>query len=275
MDLILINGKVVTMDSDRTIAEAVAIKDRKIVKTGKTDEILSLKDGSTKIIDLRGKMVLPGFNESHVHLLNYAYSLKKVDCSGAKSIDEIIERAKDYINKYKPKPGEWILGRGWNQILFDEKRELTRHDLDKISTEHPICFTRICEHAVAANTMAIKLAGVTRETPQPVGGHFDIDEKGEPLGMFRETARYMIYEIVPDASVEDIKEMLKDAANIAASYGVTSVQTDDFETFASKDYDKIIKAYKELAEEEALPVRVYEQCLLPQIDRLKKFLSQG
>lgn len=275
MDLILINGKVVTMDSDRTIAEAVAIKDRKIVKTGKTDEILSLKDGSTKIIDLRGKMVLPGFNESHVHLLNYAYSLRKVDCSGAKSIDEIIERAKDYINKYKPKPGEWILGRGWNQILFDEKRELTRHDLDKISTEHPICFTRICEHAVAANTMAIKLAGVTRETPQPVGGHFDIDEKGEPLGMFRETARYMIYEIVPDASVEDIKEMLKDAANIAASYGVTSVQTDDFETFASKDYDKIIKAYKELAAEEALPVRVYEQCLLPQIDRLKKFLSQG
>jgi len=275
MNLILVNGKIITMNNSNPRAQAVAVKDRKIVKVGNNDEVLALKNGHTTVIDLKGKTVVPGFNESHMHLLNYAYGLKKVDCSGARSVEEIIERVKEYIKQNKPKPGEWILGRGWNQIMFDDKRELTRHDLDKISTKHPICFTRICEHVVAANTMAIKLAGVTNNTDQPVGGHFDVNEKGEPLGIFKETARYMIYNIIPDASVEEIKDMLLKAARIASSYGVTSIQTDDFETFASKDFEKIIKVYNELVAEEAFPVRVYEQCLLPQIDRLKYFLNLG
>lgn len=275
MDLILINGKIITMDNDNPRAEAIAIKDNKIFKVGKNDEVLALKNNNTKIIDLEGKTVTPGFNDSHVHLLNYGYSLQKVDCSSAKSIDEIIKLGKAFIEKNKPKAGEWVLGRGWNQILFEDKRELTRYDLDKISTEHPLSFTRICEHITVANSKAIELAGITKDTPQPSGGHFDIDENGEPTGIFREAARYMIYEKIPDVSKEDIKKMLIDVSKIASSYGVTSVQTDDFETFASKDYQKIIEAYKELVEEKALPIRIYKQCMLPEIDRLKGFIDLG
>ncbi|WZL73894.1 amidohydrolase [Clostridiaceae bacterium 35-E11] len=275
MDLILKNGKIITMSKMKPRAEAVAVKAGRIIKVGTNDEILLLKEPRTKIIDLKGKMVIPGFNESHVHLLNYGYSLQKVDCSDAKSVEEIIERGREYIRMHQPKPGEWILGRGWNQILFKEKRELTRHDLDQISTKHPISFTRICEHATVANSKAIELAGVTKDTLQPLGGRFDVDENGVPLGMFRETARYMIYDIIPDASVEEIKKMLLKAANIASSYGITSVQSDDFEALPSKDFCKVLQAYQELTKARKLPVRVYAQCLLPSIERLKSFLDLG
>lgn len=275
MDLILINGKIVTMDNKNKKVEAVAVNNGKIVKIGNNAEVLELKDHNTKVIDLDGRTVLPGFNDSHVHLLNYGYSLIKVDCSNAKSIEEIIELGKKFIDTNKPKKGEWVLGRGWNQILFDNKRELTRFDLDKISTDHPLSFTRICEHITVANTKAIEICGITRDTPQPLGGHFDVDENGEPNGIFREAARYMIYENIPDVSKDDIKKMLIDVSRLASSYGITSVQTDDFETFANKDYGAVIEAYKELVAEKALPVRIYEQCLLPEINRLEGFLEAG
>jgi len=99
MNLILINGKIITMNNSNPTAQAVAVKDRKIVKVGNNDEVLVLKDGHTTVIDLKGKTVVPGFNDSHMHLLNYAYSLKKVDCSGARSVEEILERGKEYIKQ--------------------------------------------------------------------------------------------------------------------------------------------------------------------------------
>lgn len=275
MDLILINGKVITMDIKNTSAEAIAIHDGKISKVGKNEDILKLKDNYTKVINLEGKTAIPGFNDSHLHLLNYAYSLKKVDCSNAKSTKEIVELGKKFIEINSPKSGDWVLGRGWNQVNFENKKEITKYDLDKISTEHPISFTRICEHITVANSKAIELCGITKNTPQPVGGHFDVDENGEPTGIFREAARYMIYENIPEANKEEIKAMLMDVSRLASSYGITSVQTDDFETFASKNYSIILEAYNELVEGKSLPIRVYEQCLLPDIYRLKAFLEKG
>ena len=275
MELILINGKIARGENLKQFKEALAIDKGKIEKIGQNEDVLKLKDKDTRVIDLKGRTVLPGFNDTHVHLLNYAYSLTKVDCSGLRSIGEIIEEGKRFIKEKSLKKGEWLLGRGWNQVLFDDKRELNRYDLDKISTEHPISFTRICEHITVANSKALEICGIIKETAQPLGGHFDIDENGEPTGIFREAARYMIYENIPDVSKEDIKEMLTHVSKIASSYGLTSVQTDDFETFADKDYEKIIEAYRELVSEEVLPIRIYEQCLLPDIDRLKGFLGKG
>lgn len=279
MDLILFNGNIITMDKENAKVNAVAIKDRKIYKVGNDNEILKLKTKGTKLIDLDEKTVLPGFNDSHVHLLNYGYSLIKVDCSQAKSIEEIIKLGKEFIKKNKPKPGEWVLGRGWNQIMFDNqldnKREINRYDLDKISTEYPLSFTRICEHITVANSKALELCGINKDTPQPLGGHFDVDKNGEPTGICREAARYMVYENVPDVGKSDIKKMLADVSKLASSYGITSVQTDDFETFANRDYEVIIQAYKELVSEGVLPIRIYEQCILPEIDRLEGFLDAG
>lgn len=235
MDLAVINGNFITMNKNKPFVQAVGIKDNKFIKVGTNEEVLSLRKNDTKVIDLNGKTVTPGFNDSHIHLLNYAYGLTKVDCSDAKSIDEIIERGRKFIKENNIKPGEWVLGRGWNDVILKEQREITRYDLDKISTENPISFTRICEHITVANSKAMEVAGITKDTPQPLGGHFDVDEDGNPTGIFRENARYMIYDIIPDLEVEEIKGMLLDAAKIAVSYGVTSVQTDDFEALPGKD----------------------------------------
>ena len=275
MDLILINGNVVTMDTNNKKAEAFAVKAGKFVKVGTNKDVLELKDDNTEVIDLKGKTVVPGFNEAHMHLLNSGYNMHKIDLNGAKSIKEVIERSKKYISMKKPQPGEWILGFGWNQMLFEEKRNLTRNDLDQISTDNPICFIRVCVHSAATNSKAIEIAGITKDTPQPVGGKFYRDENGEPTGIFSETARYMIYDMIPDAGVNEIKEMIMDAAKVASGYGVTSVQTDDFEAMPGKDWRKVLKAYSELVEEGILPVRIYEQCLLPDMGRLKEFLDEG
>jgi predicted amidohydrolase YtcJ len=275
MDLILINGKIITMNASNPRAEAVAIKNGKFAKVGSNDTVLAFKSDNTEIIDLKEKMLVPGFNDSHMHLLNFGYSLQMVDLSGTKSIEEIIDRSKDFISKNNFEPGTWIKGKGWNQELFSEKRFPNRYDLDKISTEYPICFTRSCLHITVVNSKALELAGINKNTPQVEGGLFDVDEKGEPLGIFRENARQLIYDNIPDPSIEDIKNMILDASNLALSKGITSIQSDDFEALPGKNFENVIKAYKELNENGKLPIRIYEQCLLPHIDRLKTFLDMG
>ena len=133
--------------------------------------------------------VLPGFIDSHLHMYNLGVSLRSVQLHGANSIAECIERGKKYIKDYNPPKNTVISGRGWNDDYFlDERRMLTRRDLDLISTEYPIVFTRACGHALTANTRAIELAGVTKDTPQPDGGQFEIGEDGLPNGIFKENA---------------------------------------------------------------------------------------
>lgn len=275
MRLLLIHGHFITMDPKNPTAEGILIEGHRIKKIGQAQELLKLKDKHTRVIDLKGKTVIPGFNDSHLHLLNYAYGLGKIDCSQADSIDEILFLIQQRIKEKPIEKGSWVLARGWNSVLLGDQRELTRWDLDRISTDHPIVLTRICEHVVVINSKALELCGVHAGTPQPLGGVFDTDEKGEPTGVFREAARYMVYDRIPDASKEQIKEMLYEAARRASRFGLTSVQSDDFETFSGKDYGLIIEAYRELAAEKKLPLRVYLQCLLPDMNRLKAFLQAG
>ena len=276
MDRILINGKVVTMDKNRSIQEAVAIDKGRIVKVGTNEEILELKGENTDVIDLGGKLLLPGFNDSHLHLVGFGYTLQNVDLVGVKSIEEIIERGRAAIEEKKIEKGQWLRGRGWNHDYFIDKQVFpTRYDLDKISTDHPIVFTRACGHVLVANSKALELAGITKDSPQVEGGHFDLDENGEPLGIFRENAMELIYSCIPEPTVEDIKNMLKEAMAKANACGITSVHSDDFEALPGKNYENIIKAYKELKEEGNMTLRVYEQCLLPEIERLSAFIEKG
>ncbi len=135
--------------------------------------------------------------------------------------------------------------------------------------------TRACIHVVVVNSKALELIGVDKNTPHVEGGHFDIDENGEPLGIFRENARYLVYDNIEDPGVEEIKEIIIDASQNALSQGITSVQTDDFEALPGKNFENILRAYKELNENQQLPIRIYEQCLLPHMDKLNRFLEMG
>lgn len=270
-----VNGNVISVNEKGEKFEAFAVENGVIVKTGTSDEIKKYGEMGYEIRDLEGKTVVPGFNDSHLHLLNYAYSLTKIDCNGLTSIDEIIKQSRKYIKDRQVKPGTWVQGRGWNQVFLKENRPPSRDDLDQISTIHPIVFTRVCEHMVAVNTKALEVAGIDETTPNPVGGEIEKDENGRLTGMLKETARYLIYKIIPPKTVEEIKDMLEGAIRVASSYGVTSAQTDDFETFSDKDWRKVVKAYEELIAENRLHIRIYEQCLLPEINRLKDFLDSG
>lgn len=276
MDLLLVNGKIITVDNKNPIAEAVAIRDNRIERVGTTEDILALKTDTTKVVDLGGKTVVPGFNDSHMHLLNYGYALMQADLNFVESIDEINNRVSAYITKNQIEKGKWVRGRGWNHDYFaGEKRFPTRYDLDKISSEYPIVVTRTCGHAVTVNSKALEVLNINSTTPQVDGGHFDLDENGEPLGIFRENAVGLVYDAIPTPSLEEIKKMIINAIKDLNKYGITSVQTDDFQALPGNDYEVIIKAYLELKEEGNLNVRVYEQCLLPEIDNLKSFYAKG
>lgn len=272
------NGNVFTAAEGFGRCQAFAVENGRFVKTGTNEEVLEAFKGrekETEVTDLEGKMVVPGFNDSHIHLLNYAYSLTKLHLEGLNSVDEIVEAGIRYIREKEIPAGQWVIGCGWNHYFFPEPRFLNRHDLDRISTEHPILFTRVCEHTVTVNTRALEVLGIGRDTKDPEGGEIVRDEEGEPLGILRETARYLAYEKQPAKSVEEIKELLLRAMDEAAAVGITSVQSDDFETFSDKDWRKIVKAYKELEAEGKMKVRVYEQCLLPDLSRFQEFLDEG
>ncbi|MCT4595133.1 MAG: amidohydrolase family protein [Anaeromicrobium sp.] len=143
-----------------------------------------MKDENTKVINLEKKTVVPGFNDSHMHLVNFANSLRIIPLANCKSIDDLIDLGKDYL-KIHPDHKGWIIGRGWNQDNFREKRFPTRYDLDKISTEFPICYIRVCCHALVVNSKALEIANINNTSTQIDGGYFDLDENNNPLGIFR------------------------------------------------------------------------------------------
>lgn len=275
MKQIYINGNVLTVDKARPRAEAFLVEGGLFGAVGDTAEILALKDKNTEVVDLQGATVIPGFNDSHLHLLNYAYGKSKADLSQCKSTEEVIRAGRQYIEARHIPKGRWVVGTGWNEYFYPDRHILTREDLDAISTEHPIVFTRNCVHTVVVNSLALDLMGIDAGTPDPPGGIIRRDDKGDATGLLNENARYLAYDLLPDASEEEIKDMLDLAMQDLASFGLTSLQTDDFETFSGKNYDVIISAYKALVGEGRMSARIYEQCLLPSISRLKGFLSKG
>jgi len=272
---IFINGKVVTMERDMPFTEGVVISDEKIVFVGGNEDALSYKDKYTQIIDLNGRVMVPGFIDSHMHLLNLGLTMKIIDLSGVRSIQQLKTVISQYIDNHSIEPGQWVLGRGWNQDYFEEKIFPDRYILDEISQQHPIVIIRACGHAVVANSIAMEVCGVNRHTKQIEGGSMDLDDRGEPNGIFRENAIELIYKNMPKKDVNSIKEAILAAQEKALSCGLTSVQTDDLQSASGAGYREVIQAYKELVQEGKLKLRVYEQCLLPTIDELKGFFDNG
>lgn len=226
--------------------------------------------GDVEVIDMQGKTIIPGFNDSHVHFLKGGQGSRYIDLSRTRSHADIINLSKEFIIKNYVPAGEWLMGRGWDENYLLEKEIPDRNVLDQISTEHPIAFTRSCEHAVAANSKAIEIAGVSPNTPHPKGGEWCKFPDGSPNGLFKDIARDMIYDQIEEPDKEAIKSSLKEAIAMALENGITSIQTDDFWTIPSKNYKKIIEAYEELESEGELKIRIYEQCVLETFDAFEK-----
>ena len=223
-DLILINGKIVTVDEEFSTKEAIAVKDGKVLATGPTNEIKKLKGDATEVIDLEGKTVLPGLYDSHLHMIFTGASLQIINLRTPpmKSIADMAKAVSEKVKKAEP--GEWIVGRGWDQVKLSDHRNPTRYDFDKVSPNNPVYLTRTCGHLSVVNSKALEMAGITKNTKDPVGGRIVRDEKGEPTGMLEETpAMSLCTNLIPPDSIEDTIEQIKLASNAFNAVGLTSV----------------------------------------------------
>jgi len=268
-----INGKCHILDNNKTVTSAIAVDGDKVLGYGTDEEVLAMV-GDGEIIDLGGKTLLPGFNDSHMHFLNYGYYKTIVDLDGCKSHAEFKQRIKDFIAEKEIPAGHWVEAVGWNQDDWDDVSLPDRYEMDEISTEHPIYALRVCGHVCLLNSKALQEAGINRDLPQPKDGYYEVDENGEPNGVISEMMTFL-YGQMQEAEVSDIKEMLKAACADANKVGITSVQTDDFDALPGRNFTKIIAAYRELIAEGQLGVRVTEQCALTEMERYDEFEAAG
>ncbi len=261
IDKIIFNGKIITVNENQPRAEAVAISGDRFSAVGSDQEILALADSNTEKIDLQGKTVLPGFNDSHLHLLWIGKGLEEVNLNGVKSCQEIINRGKEFLeenkNLFGAKQDIWLAGRGWNDSLFTDSSLPSRADLDQISTELPIVFRRVCGHVSVVNSKALELAGIDSNFEQPQGGKIDFDQSGKPTGILREQAMQLVNKLQPVESVEDYMRYFEKGQAVALQYGLTSVHSDILGEVAT--VGPKLTALANLIKKDALPLRISTQ----------------
>lgn len=248
-DLVLTNGVIYTVDAARSRVEAVAIKGERIVAIGTSKEMQAWVGSSTRVIDLKGRFAMPGFNDAHIHLASGGQAKLAVEFGGSKSLAELQQRIRARLGEYKP--GEWITGRGWDHTLWPVKRFPRREDLDAVSTQHPMIFTRVDGHVAIANSLALQRAGITAETPDPSGGEIEREAKtGEPTGMLKENAMGLVRRHVPGLTPEQRRRGIEMALAEAARHGLTSIQD-------NSDWQDFL-IYEQLKKEGKLTLRVTE-----------------
>ena len=247
-DLIVTASRIYTVDDARPFAEAMAIRGGKIVFIGSVSGATALRGAKTKLVDYGKQTVVPGITDAHAHMLGLGQSLTSVDLVGTASYDEVIARV---VARAKSAPaGSWITGRGWDQNHWGDTRFPTQEKLSAAVPDHPVVLERVDGHAVLANAMAIKAAGVTAATHDPDGGRILRDASGAPAGVFVDNAQELIGRVIPSLSREQKKSALLAAVVEANRWGLTGVH----DAGASRE---TIELYEELAKAGKLTLRSY------------------
>lgn len=277
MKILFKNGNIVTMEDTLQGAEAMIVEGKRFQYVGTLEGALKvLKDEEYKEVDLGGKLVIPGFNDSHMHFLHYAKGLRSVNLVGTKSIDEIKERMAERISHREPGDLSWIEGEGWNHDYFEgEKRFPNKFDLDEISKVVPMLVMRACFHIGALNSVGLKFMGINKETAPQFGDLVEVLPNGEPNGVIKERLLDDVKAKISTLNPEIIKEIIITAQEKAWEQGITSVQSDDVGYTPNYDYDLLFKCLRELEEDGKLKIRISEQCLLTDKTIVEKFFEKG
>jgi len=246
-DTVIVNANVVTLKAEESRAEAVAIRDGRIVAVGSNAEIRKFMGDETKVLDVGGKTVVPGFVDCHVHMAGFGQHMQMLDLRNIGSIEEMKRKIREYAEQH-PERG-WILGGRWDHELLKEKRFPTRWDLDEALREKPVFLIRVCGHVGVANSKALELAGIGKETTVK-GGSIDRDVSGEPNGVLMENALNLVWRVVPKPSMAELEEACMKACRKAVENGLTCVHW----IVDSADEIRIIQ---KLYREGKLPLRVY------------------
>jgi predicted amidohydrolase YtcJ len=246
-DLVILGGRVWTVDAARPEAQALAVRGDRIVAVGSAAEIEAFRGPATKVIDAKGRFVMPGFNDAHIHLMTGGAQLDSVDLRDATSPEEFARRIGERAAA-TPK-GEWITGGDWDEQRWERPALPTRESIDRLTPDTPVFVNRYDEHMALANAVTLRLAGITAKTPDPPGGVIVRDAAGHPTGILKDAAMGAVYRVMPAPSPERRERTLRRALGHMASLGVTSVQ--DMGP-ASEDVD----LYRSFAERGELTARI-------------------
>jgi predicted amidohydrolase YtcJ len=247
-DLIFHNARIYTVDARNTVVEAVAIAGNRIVRVGSNRDVVALKGASTGVIDLRGATVVPGFHDAHAHVVGFGAALQDVDLRGTRSYEEVVGRVRRRLATARP--GEWIVGRGWDQNDWAEKDWPTHELLSAASPDNPVYVTRIDGHAGLANRSAMEAANLGASTTDPVGGRIIRLANGEPTGVLIDEAESLVTSRIPPVSREQLENQIQSADRELRRLGVTTVHD------AGADGDTV-DAYERLIEAGRIKTRLY------------------
>lgn len=251
LDKLFINGEIYSMKKEGEKFQSLGVKDGKIIFLGTNDEAKNVS--SKELIDLKGKMMIPGMADAHLHLYAYCQNLTFVDLSKVHNINEMISLMKEKVKNVKK--GDWVKGVNFDQSKWKENRFPTLEEMNSISKDNPVIIKRCCLHAVVANSKALKMAGIGKNYQTGSGGIVELDKDGMPNGILREQSTKVFDDILPDPlkDVEVQKRIMQDVLNDMSSKGITTIHT-----YAAKiwQYNEDINIYKNFEKEGKLPLRV-------------------
>lgn len=265
-DLVFINGKIWTVNQNQPWAEALAIENGRIIAVGRTKEIKEFIGPDTRRIDLHGALALPGFIDSHTHFMKGGNSLTSIQLRDVTSKIDFIKRFEQKTKELEP--GEWILEGNWDHEQFSPPELPRKEWIDAITPDNPVCVTRYDLHMALANSLALKMAGITKHTPSPEGGEILKDpQTGEPTGILRDSAISLVMGMMPEPSLRTRVRAVSAALQHAREMGVTSVNDmNDASNFASS-----FEVYQELNKRGELTVRIYFYLPIDKINLMKEF----
>jgi len=271
-DLVLLGGKIITIDKDFTVAQAVAAKNGIIIAVGTDQELRDWIGVETRVLNLKGKTVVPGFIDSHIHALIYGMDLLKINCGTPpnNSLFDILDRVKKAA--HTTPPGKWIMCSEYKHLLLKEKRLINRWDLDQVAQKNPVLLPTL--HALSLNGCALEIAGITRETPDPPGGRIEKDPNtGEPTGVVFETAVKPVLALIPTPHHTDYSRMLGIVSQELLKEGITSIHeaggVEDIENAA------LFRAYQDLLKTGPLRVRAYVMMTIHSYKDLQEIKNFG
>ncbi len=262
-DSVYLNGNIYTVDSNFSKATAIAVKGQNLIYVGNDKDVKKLIGKETKVVDLMGRTVVPGLIEGHMHFPGFGEKLLQIDAFWKPKAD-ILAAVKAEADRLPD--GDWIVGRGWNQEVWAGSQFPSKEDLDAVAPNNPVALTRTCGHALWVNSKAIEIGGITKDTPNPVGGEILKDKSGNVLGVLTDTAMNMVRGKIPEYSEARKKEAYIKGQQELFSYGFTTVMD-------AGSGSTTIKYIKDLYEENKMDIRIYG--FVNSGDSAKEYYKQG
>ncbi|HEY8551121.1 MAG TPA: amidohydrolase [Vicinamibacterales bacterium] len=264
-DLIVHNATIYTVDTSRPLARALAVRGDRIVLVGEDADALALRGPATRVIDAGGRAIVPGFHDAHAHFQGLGAALQQIDLRGTRSLDEVLARVQ--ARAAAARPGEWILGRSWDQNDWPDKVWPTAGDLDRVAPDHPVYLTRVDGHAALVNSRALAAAGVTRDTPDPPGGRFIRAADGTPTGVLIDRAMQVVARLIPPPSGAQLEEQILLADAECRRLGITTVHDAGVP-------GTLVDLYRKLVDDGRLQTRLYVMLRMP-LAQLRPFFEKG